>query len=275
MKKVIMKRKILFAILLLQFVVVAVSAQNKTLIISESGLPYTEQSWFAYGLGNPIDESDITGSWSQGKRVVSAAYTSEGWLILVAKNNGFTRQTFTINEEWPGAWIESKTREGYAVTSLARSEKQWLVVMSQGSGISRQVIWQNSWSELSSWITEQKGLGYFITDLAYDGKQWTVVMSQNSKYASQGYFWASTTNELMGRIQADVWGKGFNLHQVVYGEDHYVAVFGNFLQGDDRFQNLQVNPDDPKEYIRQQWERGIGVAYVGGGWSKTKKSKKH
>ena len=144
MKKVIMKRKILFAILLLQFV--AVSAQNKTLIISESGLPYTEQSWFAYGLGNPIDESDITGCWSQGKRVVSAAYTSEGWLILVAKNNGFTRQTFTISEEWPGAWIEAKTKEDYAVTSLARSESQWLVVMSQGSGITRQTIWQNSWS---------------------------------------------------------------------------------------------------------------------------------
>ena len=35
--------------------------------------------------------------------------------------------------------------------------------------------------------------------------------------------------------------------------------------GDERFQNLQVNPDDPKDYIRQQWEKGICIAYIGGG----------
>ena len=266
-----MKKKILFAILLMQFAVVAVIAQNKTLIISESGLPYTEQSWFSYGLGGSLDESDITNSWNQGKRVVSAAYTSEGWLILVAKNSGYSRQTFTISEQWPAEWIEAKTKENYAVTSMARSESQWLVVMSQGSGITRQTMWQSSWSQLAPWITEQKGNGYFITDLAYDGKLWTVVMSQGTPYTSQGYFWATTTNELMGRVQTDVWGKGFNLHQVVYGEDHYVAVFGNYRQGDDRFQNLQITPDDPKEYIRQQCERGIGVAYVGGGLTATKK----
>ena len=36
----------------------AVMAQSKTLLISESGLPYTEQTWYAYGVGAPLDESD-------------------------------------------------------------------------------------------------------------------------------------------------------------------------------------------------------------------------
>ena len=253
----------------------AVSAQGKTLLISESGLPYTEQTWYAYGEGQPLIETDITSNWSLGKRIVSASYTSEGWLVIMAMNTGYQQQSFSLTDVWPEEWIESKSKAGYAITSLSRSNKEWLIVMSQGSGIKGQSIWRNSWANLAPWITEQKGKGYFITDLAYDGKEWTVVMSQTPKYLSQGYFWEKSTSELLTRIQSSVWGRGFNLHQVVYGEENYVVVFGNFSNGDGRFQNLQVNPDDPKEYIREQWGKGISIAYVGGGLPKSsfKKSK--
>ena len=252
----------------------SISAQKKTLLISESGLPYTEQTWYAYGEGQSLVETDITSNWNLGKRIVSASYTSEGWLVIMARNTGYDRQSFSLTDEWPEEWISNKSKEGYAVTSLSRSEKEWLVVMSHGSGISGQAVWRNSWANLAPWITEQKGRGYFITDLAYDGEAWTVVMSQTAKYLSQGYFWEPSTSELLSRVQSSVWGRGFNLHQVVYGEGNYVVVFGNYSNGDDRFQNLQVNPDDPKEYIRQQWDRGICISYVGGGLPKSPKKHK-
>ena len=259
-----LKRQILIAAA--AFIAVAAFAQNKALLISESGLPYTDQCWFAYGLGNELDATDITNGWNEGRRVVTAAYTSEGWLVVMAKNTGYGRQSFIVSEVWPEQWIADKTRENFAITALSRSEREWLVVMSQGSGITRQTVWCNSWQELAPWITEQKGSGYFITDLAYDGKAWTVVMSQNSKFASQGYFWAESTNEVLSRVQGDVWNRGFNLHQIEYGEGKYVVVFGNYRAGDDRFQNLQVNPANPHDYIREQWDaKHISIAYVGGG----------
>ena len=74
-------KKLLIAVLLMQ-VSVAVMAQDKTLLISESGLPYTAQTWFAYGSGN-IDQNDIVGCWDQGKRIVTAAYTGEGWFVIM------------------------------------------------------------------------------------------------------------------------------------------------------------------------------------------------
>ena len=240
-------------------------AQDKTLLISESGLPYTEQTWYAYGVGETLDESDITGNWNLGKRIVSAAYTKEGWLVVMAKNTGYIQQSFSLTKEWPEEWIAEKTKSGYAITSLSRSETEWLVVMSQGSGITSQIIWRNEWSELAPWITEQKGNGYFLTDLVFDGQAWTLVMSRTPKYTSQGYFMEQSTSELMDRVQSTVWGRGFNLHQVVYGDGNYVVVYGNYARGDNRFQNLQVSPDDAKEYIRQQWNRGLSIAYVGGG----------
>lgn len=249
----------------LAFVSTVLMAQSKTLLISESGLPYTEQTWYAYGVGAPLDESDITSNWNLGKRIVSAAYTKEGWLVVMAKNTGYVQQSFSLTKEWPEEWIAEKTRGGYAITSLSRSEKEWLVVMSQGSGITSQIVWRNEWSALAPWITEQKASGYFITDLAFDGQAWTLVMSRTPKYASQGYFMEKSTSVLMDRVQSAVWGRGFNLHQVVYGGGNYVVVYGNYSRGDNRFQNLQVSPDDARDYIRRQWNRGISIAYVGGG----------
>jgi hypothetical protein len=258
-----MMKKLLFALLLMQVSAVAM-AQDKTLLISESGLPYTGQTWFAYGSEN-IDQKDIVDCWGQGKRIVTAAYTGEGWFVIMAGNTPYSMQTYLVSEDWPEAWIAQKMQEGYAITSLSRSHSQWLVVLSQGSGITRQIIWQNTWDNLAPWIAEQKGYGYCITDFAFDGKQWLVVMSQNSKFVSQGYFTSDTNNDMMRSIQSEVWSKGFNLHQVAYGGGKFIVTFGNYAYGDERFQNLQVNPDNPKDYIREQWERGICIAYIGGG----------
>ena len=112
------------------------------------------------------------------------------------------------------------------MTSVSRSEKEWLVVLSQGTGITRQMVWRQEWSQLAPWIAENTNKGYCITDLAFDGQAWTVVMSENSKYSSQGYLWANSTQELMELVQREVWGKGFNIHQVEYGAGKYLVVYG-------------------------------------------------
>ena len=66
----------LLSIFLLSYSTV-INAQDRTLLIAESGSPYTEQTWFAYGLGSSVDENDIADNWNQGKRITSAAYTRE------------------------------------------------------------------------------------------------------------------------------------------------------------------------------------------------------
>ena len=101
-----MMKKLLIAVLLMQ-VSVAVMAQDKTLLISESGLPYTAQTWFAYGSGN-IDQNDIVGCWDQGKRIVTAAYTGEGWFVIMAGNTRYSMQTYLVSEVWPEEWIGKK-----------------------------------------------------------------------------------------------------------------------------------------------------------------------
>ena len=111
-----MMKKLLIAVLLMQLSTAAM-AQEKTLLISESGLPYTAQTWFAYG-SERIDQKDIVGCWDQGKRIVTAAYTGEGWFIIMAGNTGYSMQTYLVSDQWPEGWIAKKTQEGYAITSM-------------------------------------------------------------------------------------------------------------------------------------------------------------
>ena len=114
-----MIKKLLIAVVLMQVSATAALAQDKTLLISESGLPYTAQTWFAYGSEN-IDQKDIVGCWDQGKRIVTAAYTGEGWFLIMAGNTGYSMQTYLVSEAWPEDWIAQKTQEGYAITSMSR-----------------------------------------------------------------------------------------------------------------------------------------------------------
>ena len=70
-------KKVLSILVMGLAAVTLASAQSKTLLVSESGTPYTEETWYAYEDEGSIDQNDIVGCWNQGKRIISAAYTSE------------------------------------------------------------------------------------------------------------------------------------------------------------------------------------------------------
>ena len=112
---------------------VCLSAQNKTILITESHLPYKSQTWFYSGNGQDLDESKIKSYWDQGKRITSVAYTTNGWFVTMANSSGITMQTYKLSQIWPKDWIKEKWVQDYYITSIARSNKEWLVVMSQGT----------------------------------------------------------------------------------------------------------------------------------------------
>lgn len=250
-------------------------AQNKTFIICETDIPYQPQTWFYSGLGNKLDEANIKKYWDKGFRITSAAYTSNGWFITMAKNTGLTEQTYKLSSSWPDEWFETKWREGYKITSMGRSDSQWLFVMSKGSGITKQSVWIAEWSKLSAWIAEKKKEYYFITAMAYNGRNWAIVLSKNSEYSTQGYFFTDTQNELESKIKENVWDRGYNLHKIGYGNGKYFVVYGNYKVKDNRGQNYKVNPDDVKQFISARWKDNLYIAYIGGGYSNNQSTVRH
>lgn len=256
-------------VLLLLFVIafLGVKSQDKTILITETGLPYTSQSWFYSGRGNALQEDKIKKNWDEGRRITSVAYTDNGWFVTMAKNTGIGMQSYSYTADWPEDWIDKQWNENYSITSISKGNGKWMVVMSKGSGFSTQSYWRNSWEKLRPWIKEKRNEGYMITSVAYDGSYWTVVLSKGSPYSAQGYLWADSYDELVSKVKKEIWDKSDRIHLMEYGEGYYLVVYGNYSQNNGRGQYFHVNPSDVSEYIDKKWKESYNIAQIGGGYA--------
>lgn len=237
-------------------------AENKTIIIAESDLPYSEQTWFCSG-NSTLQEDKIRENWDNGKRITSIAYTEKGWFVTMAKNTSLSGQTYKLSSTWPKDWIKEKGDEGYYITACSYSGSQWIVVMSKGTGYTDQAWNRNTWSELKTWIKEKWDKGYLITETAFNGTYWTVVMSKTDKIGAQGYLWATT--DWKSKIKSDVWDKGYNVQLLNYAQGEYFVVYCKYTKNNNRAQNYVINASDVKTYIKERWDESLSIAYIGGG----------
>lgn len=247
---------------------VSLSAQNKTILITESHLPYKSQTWFYSGLGNGLQTSKIKSYWDEGKRITSVAYTTNGWFVTMAQNTGITMQTYKCSQNWPKEWINEYWKQDYYITSITRSDKEWLVVMSKGLDFTDQSWNRDTWENMRPWILEKRDNGFYITDMAFNGTLWTVVVSKTTKYTSQGYVFAES-GHVNPTIKSNVYDQGYNVHLIEYGGGHFVIVYGNYSENDSRDQSWAVDPVDAKSFIQQKWDDSHDIAYIGGGYSET------
>ena len=100
--------KSIIILLLLQFYMIAGVAQDKTIMILESGLPYTDTYWFYSGHGNALDEAQIKDQWKKNRDILYAAYTRNGWFLTMGKNTELTDQYYILQSKWPSDWIMDK-----------------------------------------------------------------------------------------------------------------------------------------------------------------------
>ena len=77
-----MKRVILILLSVLMWS--GLQAQNTTILITQSGLPYESQTWFYSGYGNSLQRDKIKKNWDEGRRITSVAYTSNGCLLYTS-----------------------------------------------------------------------------------------------------------------------------------------------------------------------------------------------
>ena len=256
---------------LLSAMIFLTKAQDKTILITESDRPYTNQTWFYSGKGKALQEDKIKKHWNQEeRRITSAAYTKNGWFVTMAKNTGIGKQTYKYSTTWPEEWIRDKWAEDYRITSISRGKDKWLVVMSKGHDYWMQSYLRDDLSNIKSWIKHNWDRGYYITNAAYDGSLWTVVMSRTKEFTSQGYFIAGNYDKMAAEIREDVWGNDLSIHLIESDGDDFLVVYGS----GDQSQNYSVNNSDISKYIKKRWDNSYHISYVGGGSSnKAKESR--
>lgn len=258
-------RKIGIPVLLLAIGTPA-AAQDQLFLLTQSKLGYESQTWFCSGAGNALQQDKIKANWDENRYITSAAYTSQGWFVTMAKNTGFTGQTYHYAADWPGDWIYRKRSEGYYLTSIASNRTHWFIVLSKGTGYTDQYTVSNeNWSDSEAQIRKKWNEGFRITQATYTGTHWFIVMSKNSNYDRQGYLWATSKESLREQIRAK-WDAGYNLTLLEFGDGEYFAVYSTFKVGNNVAQSYRTASSSPSDFISEQWDDGKDIVYVGGGY---------
>lgn len=258
-----MKRFLFLAII--STIISFAKAQDKTIILTESDMPYTNQTWFYSGKGKPLQEDKIKKHWNEEeRRITSAAYTKNGWFVTMARNTGIGKQTYSYAINWPEKWINEKWKDGYRITSIARGKDKWLVVMSKGHDYRMQCYRRDNWSNMKNWIKHNWDRGYYITTATFDGSLWTIVMTQTQEMTSQGYFFAENYDNMTADIREYVWGQDLCIHLIESDGKEYLVVYGMHSDGD-HSQNYSVNNSDISKYIKKRWDNSFHISYLGGG----------
>ncbi len=210
-------RKIGIPMLLLAIGTTA-TAQDQLLLLTQSDLGYESQTWFCSGSDSGLQQDKIKANWDEDRYITSAAYTSHGWFVTMAKNTGFTGQTYHYAADWPSDWIYRKRSEGYYLTTIASNRTHWFIVLSKGTGYTGQyTLSHDNWSDSEAEIRKKWNEGFHITQATYTGTRWFIVMSKNSNYDRQGYLWATSEESLREKIKAK-WDKGYNLTLLEFGD---------------------------------------------------------
>lgn len=256
-------------IMLLSLVFCVKAQDYETILVFESGLPYTEQTWFYSRKGNALPQDDIKKHWDEGRRITSAAYTDNGWFVTMSKNTGIGMQTYHYDTYWPTNWIKTKWDEGYHITTISKSDTHWFVVMSQGEGFTSQTYWKSTGTELNEWMINKKDEGFLVTSCAFDNddNNIRVVMSKNSNYSNQGWFSSGIYDDLESRIKSEVWDKGYNIHLIEYIGVGYFVFYGTYSTNSNRSQSYVINPSDVKGVISEKWNENMNISYIGGGYN--------
>ena len=256
-------------IMLLSLVFCVKAQDYETILVFESGLPYTEQTWFYSGKGNALQQDNIKKHWDEGRRITSAAYTGNGWFVTMSKNTGIGMQTYHYNTYWPTNWIKTKWDEGYHITTISKSDTHWLVIMSQDEGFTSQTYWKSIGTELDEWMNNKRDEGFLVTSCAFDNDDDNirVVMSKNSNYSNHGCFYSDTYDDLKSRIKSEVWDKGYNIHLIEYMGVGYVVFYGTYSTNSNRSQSYVINPSDVKGVISEKWNENMNISYIGGGYN--------
>ena len=241
------------------------NGQEKTIIITEGSLPYEDQTWFTSGTNGEFPSDKIKKYWDEKKRIHAASHTNNGWFIVMAKNTGYTAQTYKRSAEWPTKWIKDNWDEDYYISEVTYGAGEWLIVMSKSDEFTGQSLNRGTWSEIKNWVKEKRDDGFHFTSAAHDGNEWAFVMSKYRPISSQGYFFADTYDEMKTKIKEKVWDQDYRIHLIEYGAGEYFVAYGLYAEDNDRGQSYVVNHENLKNYINEQWDKSRDIAYIGGG----------
>ena len=179
--------------------------------------------------------------------------TDDKWSVIVSKGTGVSDEIIHNDHEWPRAWIEEKSAQGYRITKATYGAQNYVIVMAKGSGMDRQVTKESAnWPE--EWVAEQRRKGLQISEIVHGNGKWNVVMSSGTGYTEQEF--VSAVHFPLREI-SKYKVKGYFITSVTYGGDSWGVVMS--AGPDFPSQIWKVDGEFPQSFIESKWGQGYAV----------------
>ena len=257
-------KTVVIAVLCIVAMQVAV-ADNKDIIIMETGTGFGEQTWFYSGYGKELQDNYIKEYWDKGFRITSTSYGASGWFVTMATHSGFTMQTYNYCSNWPSEWITERIEKGYKITSACYGNGKWFIVLSQNTPYTDQMWSSCSTAELSSTIQKYWDRDLYIsTACCYDKDKWFIVASQDAPYSDQTWSLIDSEDEAYAKIK-EIRDSEYFIQIVQYGDGQYLVVGSKYQDGHLPIQTFQTGNAIPGNFIKEKWDKNFRIAYAGGG----------
>lgn len=234
-----------------------------------TGLGYTAQRWFASGPGNKLQASQIKEYWDQGYRITSAAYTSNGWTIVMSTGAQYTMQTYHYGTNWPTDWLDERLKEGYRMTDVTQGEGgEWFIVMSQSDTPLKDDWIVGDWENTLRYEVKKKWAdGYSIDNVcSYTcsrGSGWIVHFVK--KPEQQIVKWTDSNQPYENYI-AEMYEKGYVIDIIETGStDEIMMVFTKRADGTLYRWGTNLDSDAFRTEAQNIYDQGGHIAHVGGG----------
>ena len=263
-KRNIREVKFLLPIMLLMYCGTARSQDNLILLMEkQTGL--SSQTWFYCGFGKELDTKLIEKHWNEGRRITSAAYTTYGWFVTMAKNSGLTWQSYHYNSDWPIEWLAEHRKNNRYITSISGSAGKWFIVVSGGTGYTDQITNCGDWDCVNQWIQKSWKEDFRVTNVTRYRSGWYVIMSKNSGIDGQTYCFV-TEPELKSKVEK-LRAEGYYLQIIEFADGQYFIISCTYKNGKKPMQTYHISPNNPGACILEERDKERNIAYIGGGFN--------
>lgn len=234
-----------------------------------TGLGYTAQKWFYSGLGKELDANAIKENWDQGYRITSAAYTSNGWTVVMSTGSPYTMQTYHYGTNWPNDWLDERRKEGYRMTDITQGEGgKWFIVMSKSDTPLKDAWIVGDWEHTLRYEVKKKWAEGYSIDNACSytcsrGSDWIVHFVK--KPEQQIVRWTDG-NQPYENVIAEMYQKGYVIDIIEVGStDEMMLVFTKRDNGTLYRWGTNLEGESFKQEVQNIYDQGGHIAHVGGG----------
>ena len=244
---------------LIQFILLAILVIPQKYVAQNDLIMIYRQSDETQSIFNSdiFPEEEIENASVENQHFIDeASYDGKEWFVVTSKLP-YSRQTYSLSQDFPTDWIKTNWDKDYSITNLAFGDNQWLVVMSLGSGYTGQRFFiESNSTAISEKIKKAWDENYRISSVAFGQNTSVFVMTKGTGLNGQTYH---TSAEIPTEWINSYYEKKYNITFIAHDGENWFTVVSTY--SDQKAEKLRSFNKSDFDEINAEYEAEYEAGY--------------